>query len=131
MPTPVFAEIFTEPVWQALHGSKKATGDLASIFFHVHIQWKVLTNFSWCITGLEGLVCSFLNYFLWFVVFKCFCCGFDLVVFAGEMSAVTSLPSGLADVLNQHFSPRNIILCLAQALNSCLSSERVVAQKET
>jgi len=131
VPTPVFAEIFTEPVWQALHGSKKATGDLASIFFHVHIQWKVLTNFSWCITGIEGLVCSFLNYFLWFVVFKCFCCGFDLVVFAGEMSAVTSLPSGLADVLNQHFSPRNIILCLAQALNSCLSSERVVAQKET
>jgi len=120
VPTPVFAEIF-----------KKATGDLASIFFHVHIQWKVLTNFSWCITGIEGLVCSFLNYFLWFVVFKCFCCGFDLVVFAGEMSAVTSLPSGLADVLNQHFSPRNIILCLAQALNSCLSSERVVAQKET
>ena len=88
---------------------------------------KLLLVYHWH----RGLVCSFLNYFLWFVVFKCFCCGFDLVVFAGEMSVVTSLPSGLADVLNQHFSPRNIILCLAQALNSCLSSERIAAQKET
>lgn len=28
-PPPVFAEIFTEPVWQALHGSKMATGGLS------------------------------------------------------------------------------------------------------
>ena len=69
MPPPVFAEIFTEPVWQALRGSKMATGDLTSIFFQVRIQWKVLANFSWCIIDIEGLVCSFLNYFLWFVVF--------------------------------------------------------------
>lgn len=71
---PVFvAEIFTEPVWQALHGSKMATGGLTSIFFQVHIQWKasgkLLLVYHWhrgiVCSALElfSLVCSFLNVF--------------------------------------------------------------------
>lgn len=78
--------------------------------------WQV---FSWCVIGIEGLVCPFLNYFLWFVVYfcVCVCVWFYCSCWGGEHCNLLALR--LADALNQYFSPGNVILCLAQVLNSC------------
>lgn len=69
-----------------------AVADPTPVFFQVHTQQKVPAKFSWGVIGTEGILCPFLNYLLWFVVFQSFCCVFAFVVVAvvEEMNILTS-----------------------------------------
>lgn len=76
------------------------------------------SKFPFVCHWFRGALCLFLSYFLRLVVIYSFSVFWGFFWGVGKDKLCDLLLLHFADVLNYYYSPRDIILCLAQALNS-------------